>query len=161
VLVRAARVEDVPHAARVHHESSEAAYAGVPNAPTLARREGLWREVLANPERWPYVVESEREVVGVLIIGPASEEADAGELYAIYVHPSWWGTGAAQRLIDCAHEQLATRFRRAVLTVLASNPRARRFYERNGWVLEQVKSEPQPLFGGAPTEVALYRKSLD
>jgi len=160
VLVRAARVEDVPQAARVHHESSEAAYAGIPNAPTLAGREALWRDVLSNPKRWPYVVEVENEIVGVLIIGPASEEGGAGELYVIYVHPSWWGTPAAQRLIERADEELATRFPRAVLTVLASNSRARRFYERNGWELDEVKTEPEPLFGCVPTEVALYRKNL-
>ena len=56
-------------------------------------------------------------------------------------------------------EPFASLFRR--LPARHDLPRARRFYERNGWVLEQVKSEPQPLFGGAPTEVALYRKSLD
>lgn len=160
MLVRAARVEDVAHAARVHHESSKAAYAGIPNAPTLADREALWRAVLSNPDRWPYVADVDAEIVGVLIIGPASAAAEAGELHVIYVHPSWWGTPAAQRLIEYAHEQLARRFRSAVLTVLASNARARRFYERNGWELDGVKTEPDSLFGDGPTEVALYRKNL-
>jgi hypothetical protein len=45
------------------------------------------------------------------------------------------------------------------LTVLASNARARRFYERNGWQLAEVKTEP--FFGGVSTEVALYHKNLD
>jgi GNAT superfamily N-acetyltransferase len=144
----------------VHHESSQVAYAGIPNAPTLADREALWRDVFPNPERWPYVVEMENEIVGVLIIGPAAEEAEAGELYVIYVHPSWWGTSAAQRLIERAEEELATRFPHAVLTVLASNSRARRFYERNGWELDEVKTEPELLFGGGPMEIALYRKNL-
>jgi ribosomal protein S18 acetylase RimI-like enzyme len=160
MLVRAARVEDVSQAARVHNESSEAAYPGIPGAPSLARREELWRGVLSNHDRWPYVVEADGEIVGVLIIGPASEDPAAGEVYVIYVHPHWWGTAAAQRLIECAHQQLAARFPRAVLTVLASNARARRFYERNGWELEEVKTDPQPLFGGIPTEVALYRRNL-
>jgi RimJ/RimL family protein N-acetyltransferase len=45
-----------------------------------------------------------------------------------------------------------------VLSVLADNPRARRFYERNGWELEEIRVEPH--FGGVPTEIARYRKSL-
>jgi GNAT superfamily N-acetyltransferase len=145
----------VSAAARVHHLASAAAYAGIPNASSLGQREALWRSVMSNSERWPYVVEADDQIVGVLIVGP-NERGDAGELYVIYVHPEWWGTGAAQRLIECAHEQLGQRFSRAALTVLASNTRARRFYQRNGWELSELTTQLH--FGGIPTEVAIYGK---
>jgi hypothetical protein len=46
----------------------------------------------------------------------------------------------------------------AVLTVIASNPRARRFYERNGWRLDVVVTEKH---FGRPIEVARYTRKLD
>ena len=61
-------------------------------------------------------------------------------------------------LIDTAHRGLSHAHREAVLSVLADNPRARRFYERNGWQLDEVRVEPH--FGGVPTEIARYRKAL-
>ena len=95
-------------------------------------------------------------IVGVLNVGAARNEDGVGELHVIYVLPESWGTNAGQLLIEQAHETLSARFDEAVLTVLETNPRARRFYERNGWTLDEVRTEPH--FGGEPTEVARYRK---
>jgi RimJ/RimL family protein N-acetyltransferase len=161
ITVRRARPEDVPDAARVHTVSSDAAYAGLvaPSGPeALARREASWRDALERPDVSPFVAESERKIIGVMMIGPARDEADCGELYVLYVHPDWWGSGAAQLLIDHAHEQLQGDHHEAVLTVLSANARARRFYERNGWVLDQIRVEPH--LGGQATEVARYRRKL-
>jgi len=160
VTIRPARIEDVPELARVHHESSEAAYADLapPDSAGLSRRQAAWREVFAMPECSPFIAEADGQIVGVLNIGPARDEIDAGEVYVIYVHPTWWGTEAGQRLLECAHAELSRAYEKAVLTVIAANPRARRFYERNGWQLDRVKTEPH--FGGTPTDVALYRKQF-
>lgn len=156
--VRPATIVDVPELARVHTESSEAAYAGLapPDPDGLVRRARTWREVVGQSEYEPFVIEHDGVVVGVLNVGPAQHGEDAGELYTIYVHPDYWGSGAGQALLEAAHEALAKRWDEAVLTVLAANPRARRFYERNGWMLEHVQMEPH--FGGIPIEVAKYRK---
>ena len=161
VTIRPARIEDVPELARVHHESSEAAYAEFvpPDPARLLRREAAWRDVFALPGRSPFIAEADGQVVGVLDIGPARDESEAGQVYVIYVHPTWWGTEAGQRLLECAHQELSRDYNHAVLTVLAANPRARRFYERNGWQLDRIKTEPH--FGGTPTEVAVYLKRFD
>jgi RimJ/RimL family protein N-acetyltransferase len=158
LTIRRARIDDVPELARVHYESSEAAYQGLAplDAARLSRREAAWSEVFAKPECAPFIAEADGQVVGVLNVGPARDESGVGEVYVIYVHPAWWGTEAGQRLLECAHDELSRKYEQAVLTVLAANPRARRFYERNGWQLDRVKTEPH--FGGTPTEVALYRK---
>jgi ribosomal protein S18 acetylase RimI-like enzyme len=155
VNVRPARLEDVPEIARVHAASAEAAY-GIDD--DVGRRADNWRGVFDTPAISPFVAEADGEIVGILSVGPARDESDDGELYVIYVLPDWWGSRAGQLLLDKAHEVLAQRFGEAVLTVLAANPRARRFYERNSWVLERTAVEPH--FGGRPTEVALYRKVL-
>jgi ribosomal protein S18 acetylase RimI-like enzyme len=117
-------------------ESSEAAYGSLARGgpAELARRTDVWHMVVDDSEQLVFVAEAEEQVVGVLNVGPARNEPGLGELYVIYVHPNWWGSSAAQQLIDRAHEELGRRFRSAVLTVVASNPRARRFYERTGGV---------------------------
>ncbi len=57
-----------------------------------------------------------------------------GELYAIYVTPAWWSTGAGRALMEAALTALeADAYQRAVLWVLADNARARTFYERAGF----------------------------
>ncbi|MFZ1880624.1 MAG: GNAT family N-acetyltransferase [Gaiellaceae bacterium] len=158
--VRRATRADVPELARVHTESARAAYAGI--APLeedgLARRTANWLSVFDDAVGSPHVAEVDGHVIGILNFGPAREQVEVGELYVLYVLPYYWGSGAAQLLIDTAHRGLSHAHREAVLSVLADNPRARRFYERNRWQLDEVRVEPH--FGGVPTEIARYRKAL-
>jgi GNAT superfamily N-acetyltransferase len=138
--------------ARVHHASSVAAYAHVVTQDdgALERRTAAWRDVLAGADP-SFVAETDGAVVGVLHV-------TSDELKVIYVHPDWWGSGAGQLLIEHAHAELARTCDEATLTVLADNPRARRFYERNGWTLDRELTEDH--FGGIPTRVARYRRSF-
>lgn len=90
--------------------------------------------------------------------------------YGFYVHPDAWGTGLADALIERCHAALADRFDDALLWVLTDNPRARRFYERNGWscglgdeLIEDVWPGPS-MPGRPPFEAPLaetrYRRPL-
>jgi RimJ/RimL family protein N-acetyltransferase len=153
VNVRPATIEDAEECARVHVASFEKAYS---RQRDLERTIEAWRGIFEMPDFAPFVAEEHGAIVGVLNVGPSREEPGVGELHVIYVLPGAWGSGAGQLLIDQAHEILSARFDEAILTVLAANPRARRFYERNGWMLEEVLTEPH--FGGEATEVARYRK---
>lgn len=74
------------------------------------------------------VAVDEGRVVGMAFHGPCRDDDRWGEpeLYALYVLPSHWGTGAGQRLLDAARPVTS-------LWVLADNARARRFYARNGF----------------------------
>jgi len=158
MVVRPARVEDLPDLARIHTESANAAYEGIAAADSdaLRKRTAAWAEVLGDPTFSPFVAEADGRPVGLVNVGPARDEREAGEVFTIYVLPPWWGTGVGQQLLEQAHRRLAQTYSQAVLTVLAANPRARRFYERNGWTLDRLDTEPH--FGGHPTEVARYRK---
>jgi len=148
VVVREARREDAEAMGRAHAASASAVYG---REEDLERRTQRWREVFDEPESRPYLAEVDGEVVGVLSVGPS-------ELYAIYVHPDWWGQGVGQALLDQAHELLAETCDEAELTVLVGNARAQRFYERNGWRFAEQVVEPH--FGGQPTEVCKYRRRL-
>jgi GNAT superfamily N-acetyltransferase len=160
IRVDRAVAHDAEEMASVHTASADAAYrvhrGDDPNG--LDRRRSMWQEVLADPANRSFVARDGGRIVGVLNLGPQRGEEATGEVRVLYVLPDWWGSDAGQRLLERAHRELARDFDEAILTVLRANARARRFYERNGWRLSQLLVEPH--FGGRPTEVARYRRSL-
>ena len=113
----------------------------------------------STPPGWLTVVADEQgEVVGFVSVGPSRDERGIGELYAIYVHPDWWGTGAGRALIERGETDLRSHYAEAVLWVLEDNPRARSFYEAAGWSPDgAVKSDER--WGVRAPEVR-YRKSF-
>ena len=65
---------------------------------------------------------------------PAGRAGATGEVYALYVAPAHWSTGAGRALTDAFLDGLrATGYRRVVLWTLTENARARRFYARAGF----------------------------
>lgn len=95
-----------------------------------------WQQLLAEQpvSEQTLVAELGGEIVGFASTGPAREDPDRGELFAIYVLPDAWGSGAGRALMAGALAHLVeSRFGDALLWVLEDNPRARRFYERAGW----------------------------
>jgi GNAT superfamily N-acetyltransferase len=118
------------------------------------------RRFVAPPPGWStFVAENgDRRVVGFASVGPSRDEDGPGELYAIYVDPDAWSTGAGRALIERAEEQLRTRYAVALLWVLEENPRARAFYERAGWSPDGAR-KAEERFGVRAPEVR-YRKEL-
>ena len=122
--------------------------------------ETRWRLRLETPPPgWStFVVERGGVVVGFTSVGPSRDESGIGELYAIYVDPGQWSTGAGRALIERAEEQLRAEYREVTLWVLEDNPRARQFYERAGWVVDGGR-KAESRWGVRATEVR-YRKRL-
>jgi GNAT superfamily N-acetyltransferase len=85
--------------------------------------------------------------------------AVAGEwLDGMYVRPEAWGSGVADELHERAVDAIrAAGHERARLWVLEGNIRARRFYERHGWVADGssrvVEFPPNPIDLGYSLEV--------
>lgn len=145
LAVRDAAAADADAICDVHVAAWRTAYRGIfPDAVLDAAR--FEREQRARWRAWKLPAESEVEVltddgrvVGFAALGPEREPDDPlgmrrGEVYAFYVHPDLWGSGAAEVLMTAAEQRLAARgFTQAVLWVLADHPRARAFYERCGW----------------------------
>jgi ribosomal protein S18 acetylase RimI-like enzyme len=166
VTVRLAGADDADAIGRVQVESWRAAYTGlmpqeVVEQFDVASRQAQWREWLGAPPRprsATFVVEDAGEVVGFAGVGPCREEADDGELYTIYLHPSRWGGGIGRALLRRAEEALrASGFPSAILYVLEGNERAERFYRAAGW--EQDGSKVDEFHGATVTELR-YRKRL-
>ena len=140
--VRKATAEDAAGIARVQERSWQAAYRHVFPAEELDRggfiHADRWTDRLVQPPAgWStYVVELDGEVVGFTSVGPSRDERGIGELYAIYVDPEQWSTGAGRALIEQAEATLQTEYGEVTLWVLEDNPRARQFYERAGWSVD-------------------------
>lgn len=150
--------EDAEPIAALHIRTWQIAYQGqLPDdyldnlSQQLKRRIEFWRTEISTPrtsqnEIW--VVDTETRVDGFAAIGPA-READPnliGELYAIYVDPNRWGQGLGRALFTHATNRLASlEYSTAILWVLESNVRARRFYEIAGWSVDggsKLESRP-------------------
>jgi GNAT superfamily N-acetyltransferase len=169
VLVRPARPEDAAALAEVHVRTWQAAYEHVFGRERLAtldleERRARWeaRLAAAEPQFWPFVAEDETgRVVGFATTGASRDVVGEGEgeLYAIYALPEAWGTGAGRALLAAVLGALRDAgFLTASLWVLEDNPRARRFYEREGWSLDGGRRKED--FLGVPITEVRYRITL-
>jgi GNAT superfamily N-acetyltransferase len=162
-VIRPAVPEDAPDLARVHVTSWQAAYVGMIDQGFLesldvAARARWWEGALGRGSNLVNVAEEAGVIEGFCLAGPSSEEG-WGEVYAIYVTPAHWGAGLGRGLLDAGEAALAgTGHERALLWVLAGNERARRFYERQGWVLGRpIRIEN---IGGSDVTEVRYEKWL-
>jgi GNAT superfamily N-acetyltransferase len=131
-VIREARPDEAAALAAIQRDASIAGYAHIfpPELypyPTdvVAQR---WEEFFADGEMTVLVAEEESAATGVAAL--RTEWLDA-----LYVLPQWWNRGVGRAL----HDEVLARQReagceRCHLWVLEHNPRARRFYERLGWV---------------------------
>jgi len=131
----------------------------------LNSRRRLWREALSREPRPGYAVfvaEHNGAVVGFVSVGAWREGEeiveDVGELFAIYVSPERWGTGAGRALIERAEWSMReSGFTDARLWVLEGNERAERFYRAAGW---KENGRRVDIVRGAELPELLYRRAL-
>lgn len=160
--VRRAQPEDAAAIAGVHTRTWQAAYEHVFGAERLATREPqveMWAAVLARGRSDVHVFD-DGAIVGFVSTGESRDDGAVAELHAIYVLPEAWGSGAGTALMRVGLDAMRARFSgEAVLWVLEDNPRARRFYEREGWALDGARKEEEWL--GVVIPEVRYRISLD
>lgn len=140
-VVRHAIPNDAEGIGEAHAEAWRIGYGElVPAAqldPAVDLRLRMWARLIGDPAIGGtlLVAEVEGEVVGFTHFGPATENDQAGEVYGLYVHPSSWGTGPAQALMDEAVASLAESFDLAILWTHSVAGRARSFYTKAGWTV--------------------------
>jgi len=145
VAVRPAEEDDLAAIAEIRVRSWQVAYRGIvpqgyldsmrPEADADRRRSRLAR---SGDPRQDAIGTLAGQAAGWVAYGPYRDDdepiREAGEVYAIYVHPDHWGRGVGQALIQYALGELHTGGLAPVLLwVLEANARARRFYEREGF----------------------------
>jgi RimJ/RimL family protein N-acetyltransferase len=179
--VRTASQDDAETMAVAHVEGWQVGYRGlVPDdaldAIDVDLRADRWRQLLTDRTAEGLVIEApvqgmgaSTEVVGFSIFGPLRDEPDAdasgGIVSAFYLRPLVWGTGAAAALMAATEHGLLDRdLYRARLYTIEGNVRARRFYEKSGWVTDAVGFEHESRQPGMPHPVTLravrYTKGL-
>jgi ribosomal protein S18 acetylase RimI-like enzyme len=158
--IRPGSAADAPAIRRVRRESWIAAYTGIIDRAAIDRATAEPPHDRPAPVRRPgegtfvAVGGDDPAVIGFASFGPEQAVASArhpaaappgapaamaGELYAIYVAPAWWSTGAGRSLMAAVLAALTEAgYRRVVLWVLVDNARARRFYERAGFAPDGV-----------------------
>lgn len=169
--IRTPEVDDADDLGRVHVRAWQGAYRGglMPDAYldglSAEDRASMWRQALEQPPRprgTRLVAESpDGAVIGFAIVGSAEGDPDPqqGELYAINVDPDHWGSGAGAELLSAAMAALRSAdFANAVLWVHPRNGRACAFYERHGWVSDDVERTEEVL--GVTVPEARYSIAL-
>lgn len=142
-MIRLAQDADAAAIADIHVAAWHGAYRGlVPDAVldefTLEVRLPRWRQILGVPgDGRTTVYERDGRVVSFATVGASRDQPGDGEIWALYVHPTFWGCGAGRALVADGLDALQARgFGQAILWVLEGNARAIRFYERAGFRLD-------------------------
>ena len=164
LAVRRASVADARAIAEIGVRGWQAAYRGILPDDFLAglsaaAREVAWRSLLESDEAGgapAWLAERDGCAVGFVASGPPRDSdlpLPAAEIYAIYVLPDGWRSGAGRALMSTAVDHwLARGVTTLVLWVLEANVRGRAFYEALGWEADGT-SQPLDMGGFAIREV--------
>ena len=133
LTIRRGLLSDAETLYAIHRESAITAYVRIfppdryrfPDAEMRAH----WVASLGDDETDVVIAERDDRPVGFAGVSP-------GWLKNLFVVPNEWGRGAGSALHDEAVQLLRAKDDGARLWVLEENERARRFYERRGWVFD-------------------------
>ena len=147
--IRKALLDDAYNRAVCHVSSWQSAYKGIVpdeilnnlSAEKIAEK---FKAELERNEYSYYCAEYANEVVGHFNIGKCREDdkLDAGELRGIYLIEKLWGKGHGKEMMEYALNLLKkTGYDEVILWVLEDNNRARKFYEKCGFIFDGAKKE--------------------
>lgn len=156
--IRRATVEDAAGIAHVHVQAWRETYTRLVEPGELdelseERRAERWAQIIAPGDVIVWVAESGTEIIGFASAGMVGhdERPRPLELQSIYLLADQHGSGVGQALLNAAVSDEP-----AFLFVAADNPRAVRFYERNGFVADGV-TESYPLVCTPITSMRMVR----
>jgi ribosomal protein S18 acetylase RimI-like enzyme len=143
MLIREATTNDAVQIALVQASSSQEAYKGILPAKEITdefieSRAHVWEEFVRSEETRIYVYEHEHTVIGFIHFGPCRDAdlklENTGEIWAMYVTPLHWRTGAGSQLMNKALNEIAKlEFVTVSLWVLKENKNAIEFYQKVGF----------------------------
>ncbi|MFN3943789.1 MAG: GNAT family N-acetyltransferase [Allosphingosinicella sp.] len=142
---RPAGIDDAPRLAELGRRSFVETFGHLYTPENLAaflanHDASRWREDLADPDHAIILAEEDGEAAGYAQLGPVTlvtppERLPAIELRRLYLLKPWHGTGLAAAMMDWAVAEARRRQARDLyLSVFIDNHRARRFYDRYGFV---------------------------
>lgn len=151
IKIRRAVVGDEVGISKVHIQSWQEAYKGLlPQAyldqlpSELSQRIENWKKSLVHSDRWTFVAEGDKGIIGFILFGPPREPSKAEyiELGAFYILAAYKGQGIGFRLLQAGFQLMRELgYQRAYCWVLETNPTIQ-FYEKNGAVFSgQVRDD--------------------
>lgn len=171
LTVRPARPQDAPAVARVYLESWQDTYPGaLPNTllanMSIGGQTGRWRAAICQGEQ-VLVAEHERHgVVAMTSFGTTRDRSLGfdGEVYTLYVDPSFLGLGAGSKLLQAAFAALGRQGCRSCIIWAHAKNNARYFYEAMGGRIvaertERMMGDPVPEVGFGWTSLSIRARS--
>lgn len=161
--VRAAVHDDVTAITACYLQSWRAAYASDLEAELLdaaaeTRRSFDWTRGIDADDATVLVAARDDDIVGVVQadLAPPSPR-DLPEITMLYVDPTVWGIGVASALLNAATDWMKEHgVSAARLRVVEAHARARRFYEREGWTID----DDMPPATNDVFRLIYYRRSM-
>jgi putative acetyltransferase len=144
VIVRPARVEDIPALGEVAARSYGAAFATILEPEVLATRNAAYfaEHFRSSCERM-LLAEQHGKIAGFLLM-------TGGHIDMLFMDPASSGQGGGARLLEAAEKRGAKS-----LECFRDNHGARRFYERHGW---RVTRTYEREFVGRKRNFVVYEK---
>jgi len=151
ITIRKALPEDALKLTTIHDACWQSAYSGIiPHEYLMDRISRQEQRViniknfLADPNCGMYCVEINNKIIGRLAFAKCedSDKQKAGEIGSIYLLEEFWNKGYGKEMLDFALTNLRNmEFNEIILWVLEENTRARKFYEKHGFVLDGANRE--------------------
>jgi len=150
ITIRIAKPDDAYENAVCHVSSWRSAYKGIipdeylNNLSIEERAEKFKRYLKESKEYEWYSAFYENRITGILSIGKSRDEdkPNAGEIIGFYFIEELWGKGCGKKMMDFATSRLNNiGYNKIILWVLEENHRARRFYEKCGFLFDGTKKE--------------------
>lgn len=150
----------------VHSISWKKAYRGIiPDTIiddfTQEKRAAIFSDVVdTHPEEY-YLFKVNGVPAGIASLSKSHEDNAPnyiGEIYSIYFHPNFWETSATQKGLEFCIERLKSLgYKQITIWVLKDNIRACRFYEKNGFAIDEG-FEQKIQIGKTLTEIRYSKK---
>ena len=150
IIFRSMLPEDAYEFSACNISSWRSAYKGIvpdevlDNLSLEARAEKNKQYLNEKKENPYYCAVYDKKIIGNLVINKSRDEdkPNTGEIIAFYLIEEFWGKGYGRKMMDYAIETLKNMgYNEIILWVLEENHRARKFYEKCGFVFDGTKKE--------------------
>ena len=140
--IRLATLDDAKYCANIHSESWNFAYSDIVSKEIIdkynLRWPMIWNKMLSNNINSHYVITLDDVIIGFLTISVARDndlKESFYELVGLYLNPEYVAKGYGKQAMDWIKKEIKSRGHDKIsLWVLEENNRARRFYEKAGFV---------------------------
>lgn len=131
--IKRINAEDLADAAMVYSKAWQASHKGIVDDDYLAVHSPAYKQEVLEVEgnkacNEIYLLRDDGIPVGIIIL-----DIELVEIKSLYISPEYWGKGYGKVFLDFTVDRLKC-FETIFLTVMNKNARARRFYEKYGFV---------------------------